>query len=223
MHYVLDIALAVIFLINLIVGYARGFLKLIWKLVSSAISLSAAYFFGPYIGQRFFLELWKKEEWSETHAGLFAEISGYLAVFISVMIIMSIIGLFIKKASEHKVLNAIDRIFGLIFGAALGFAAVFIICVILSLFIEIKLSNEALDWIKSIAEDSYVFRFFCNIAPFEYINIKELFGNAIDQLNIPSSGIEINSAGIKIPSAGIEISSSGIKIDSSALISSSGS
>ena len=42
-------------------------------------------------------------------------------------------------------------------------------------------SLQKIEALRKLADDSYVFRFFCQISPFDYINISKLVGEGIDK------------------------------------------
>ncbi len=176
MNYLLDLFLVLIVLLEVIICYFKGFAKSAWKLISTAASTVLAYFFGPSAGRFLLLKFWESKVDDQSKAELFSDICGYLIVFSIALVALSLIGIAVKKASKTEALSTLDAILGAVFGAVIGILIDSAICVLIALFVELKLSGDAADWVRSIASDSYIFRFFCDFAPFEYISIDKLLG-----------------------------------------------
>jgi len=181
MNYVLDLILLLVFFVVVLISYLRGFAKSAWRLISVVSSSVISYLFGSKLGRLLLLEFWKEKLPEFESPELLADICGYLGLFVIAMIGTGLLGIVVKKAAKTEALSNLDSILGLIFGAVMGLIYVSVICIAVSLIVELKLSTATVDYIKSIAEDSYIFRFFCDIAPFEYVNITAVFSSAINK------------------------------------------
>ena len=175
MHIVLDIVLILLFIVAALIGYLRGFARSVWKLVTLGVSAFLAYQFGGSLGKELFLKLWEKVREEQQVSELLAGICGYLLVFIGSVLVLSVVGFFIKKLARSRVLSGIDSFFGLLVGVVCGLILVWVSCVFVSFLIELNLSGEKMAALEQIAEESVIFRFFCDFSPFDYIHIKSLF------------------------------------------------
>lgn len=174
MHIVLDIVLIILFVVVALIGYLRGFARSVWNVITLALSAFLAYRFGGTVGKELFLKLWQKLREEQQISALLAGICGYILIFLGTVLVMAILGFFLKKLARSKVLSGIDSFFGLLVGLVCGFILVWFTCVVISFLIELNLSSVKMDALVQIAEESVIFRFFCDFSPFEYIHIKGL-------------------------------------------------
>ena len=183
-EYIFDLILAGIVVLNVLFYGFRGFFRSLWKLLSFAVSIFLASCFGALCGEKLFLP-WLSEKITDADlAALVAKICGYIAVFVVCSIVLAIIGLFIRKVKDTLDVKRLDAVLGSLLGLAIGLITVFVVCLAVSVIVELNLSGflgEKITLLKEIAEDSYVFRFFCQISSFDYVNIKKVIGEGIDK------------------------------------------
>ena len=175
MHIVLDIVLILVFVVVALIGYLRGFARSVWKGVTLVISAFLAYQFGDSLGKKLFLSLWAKAREGEDLPELLSGLCGSILIFAGSVLILSVVGIFITKLARSKVFSTLDSVLGLVLGIVCGLILVWFSCVIISFLIELNLSGEKTAALEQIAEESVIFRFFCDFSPFDYIHIKSLF------------------------------------------------
>ena len=96
---------------------------------------------------------------------------GYVIIFLIAMIALFIIGKVVDLLSKLPVINTLNSFLGAVFGAASGFIYLLVICLLIGVFVEYGLAGESTEALSSIAQDSYIFRFFCRFSPVDFINI----------------------------------------------------
>lgn len=111
---------------------------------------------------------------SEPVSDCISTAAGYVVVFIFSIIVMFIIGKIIILLAEVPVLDKVNGTLGGILGAISGFFYLWIICLFLGIFVENAFAQENGEAFRSIMNESVLFRFFCQISPFDFINIKTL-------------------------------------------------
>lgn len=175
MTLALDFVLIILFAVSALIGYLRGFARSAWKFVSLGVSAFLSHLFGDTVGKNLFLELWQKAREGEEAPELLSGLCGYVLIFTVCLIVMGILGILVKKIARSSPFSTLDSFLGLLFGAISGLLLVFFVCVVLSLLIELRLTGEEAELLKDIAENSVIFRFFCEFSPFDYLHIKTLF------------------------------------------------
>lgn len=175
MNLMLDITLAVLFLATVLIYMLRGLVDSIWGALSALVSFILAYIFGKDAGKILFNWGFIDSDGllNDKTQRLLANILGYVAVFVISIIIMSIAGFLIKYWCNSKSLKAVNHALGALLGIVAGVIYVWIICIAISFLVEKQLAGDATETIRKIAEESFVFKFFCKISPLEYININE--------------------------------------------------
>lgn len=101
---------------------------------------------------------------------------GYVAAFLAAFIVLTIVGLVIRLIAELPVLRSVNHLFGGIFGVICGFIYLWVICMALSAVVESGIAESESQSLRQLAENSYLFRFFCNFSPLDYINITKFAG-----------------------------------------------
>ena len=97
---------------------------------------------------------------------------GYVAIFFVTLILMFIVGKIVNLAVKLPVLKQANGVLGALLGVIMGLIYIWIISIVISVFVETGLIGESTATLKAIAENSYIFRFFCHLSPLDYINIK---------------------------------------------------
>jgi len=182
--YIFDLILLAILALNIIFYGLRGFFKSLWRLLSSLLSLFLAACFGGIAGDALIKPALEKEITDTKILDLTSDILGYLAVFVVSALVLFILGFFIDRIKDALDMKKLDAALGALFGFFIGLVMVFVTCLIVSVLVELNLSGfigEKIKALKDLAENSYIFRFFCQIAPFDYVHITKLVGEGIDK------------------------------------------
>ncbi|MCD8571400.1 MAG: CvpA family protein [Alphaproteobacteria bacterium] len=136
---VIDILVGLVLLVSALISFLRGFIREILTIFGTLGALAAAYYAGPALSPM--IRLWLGVKEGEPVPELFdmvpytivADVLSYGAVFLGVLIVLSIVSHILAETARKIGLGAVDRTLGVIFGIARGF-------VILSLaFIPVKL------------------------------------------------------------------------------------
>ncbi len=116
----------------IILGYCliRGFFRGLIKEVSSIIGVLAGFYAGYTYYSEFAVSL---SAWISSQA--YSNILAFMLLFCSVFVVISIIGIIIKYLMNIAFLGLIDRIGGVIFGAAKGILITSVILLILTTFL----------------------------------------------------------------------------------------
>lgn len=110
---------------------------------------------------------------SEPIASTISMIIGFVTVFFAAIILISIIGLVLKLVVKVPIIRSVDSVLGAILGLVKGFVIVWVICLIIGLFVERGvISASTNDTFLLITNGSYLLRFFCNLSPIDFINIR---------------------------------------------------
>jgi uncharacterized membrane protein required for colicin V production len=108
---------------------------------------------------------------AEPIADVISTVLGYVIIFLIAMIALFIVGKVVDLLSKLPVINTLNSFLGAVFGAASGFIYLLVICLLIGVFVEYGLAGESTEALSSIAQDSYIFRFFCRFSPVDFINI----------------------------------------------------
>ena len=183
-NFLFDLMLAIILVLHVFIYGLRGFFRSLWRLVSCVLSLFLSYCFGGIAGERFIKPLLEGVIAEGKLLTLASKICGYLAVFLVSSIALFILGFFIGRVKDSLGLKKLDAALGAVMGLCIGLIFIFVICLAVSVIVELNLSGylgEKIEALRKLADESYVFRFFCQISPFDYINISKLVGEGIDK------------------------------------------
>lgn len=156
---VIDILVGIILLISALISFLRGFIREVLTIFGTIGALAAAYFAGPHLGP--LMRGWLGVQEGQDVPKLFdlipytviADVLAYGAVFLSVLIALSIVSHILAEAVRKVGLGAVDRVLGVGFGLARGF-------IILALmFIPVKLfaAPTTLDsWFEGSVSRAYL-------------------------------------------------------------------
>lgn len=107
----IDYILITVVGLSMVLSLSRGFIREVISLIGLVLAFLVASrisgSLGDYLGQ-----------WIPN--GTMADIAGFALVFIIVMIVVGLVGAFIRKLADLAALSATDRTLGIFFGAARG-------------------------------------------------------------------------------------------------------
>ncbi len=129
-----DWIIAAIFLVSILVGIFRGFIKESLSLVSWILAIWLAFNFCNQAGE--FIH-----QYIEIPAPKFREWAGFALVFISTLFVFSVITYIVTKVFVRGPIKGIDRVLGLGFGGVRGAAIVVALLVVAKGF-----GMESSDW-----------------------------------------------------------------------------
>lgn len=107
-------------------------------------------------------------------ARVVSEALGYVAVFLIVFIVVTVLGWVVRLIAELPVLRSVNHLLGGVFGVACGFIYLWVICLAISAFVESGIAETESRALMQLAQESYLFRFFCGFSPLDYINISAI-------------------------------------------------
>ena len=124
---IIDIIVAVILFISALIAFIRGFVREVLTIAGVVLGLLGAYYIGPALSPLF-------RGWFGIEAGVeevgklmgivpytyVADGCAYLAIFLLIVILVSITSHFMAEGLKNTGLGAIDRTLGVIFGLARG-------------------------------------------------------------------------------------------------------
>ena len=134
---ILDLIIVGIFLISIVIGLMRGFMKEVLSLVYWIAAFFLSITFGPAVGE-YLAPL------VGINTPLFIEWGGRTIVFIGTLFLGAIITYIVIKALKHKAVKGIDRVLGIVTGAIRAVA----IIVAIIIFAGRGFSLEEADWRK---------------------------------------------------------------------------
>ncbi len=98
---------------------------------------------------------------------------GVILIFIVATISLCLIGYLVKAIVKLPLIHQVNGFLGLILGIIEGFVIVWVLCVAIGIFAERGFMDPAsVKVIDSLTDGSYIFRFFCNLSPVNFINIQ---------------------------------------------------
>lgn len=134
---ILDLIIAGIFLISIVIGLMRGFMKEVLSLVYWIAAFFLAITFGADAGQYL-------SQFVGITTPMFIEWGGRVVVFIGTLFLGAIITYLIVKTLKHKAVKGIDRVLGIFTGTIRAVAVV----VAIIIFAGRGFSLEEADWWK---------------------------------------------------------------------------
>ena len=100
-------------------------------------------------------------------------IIGMIAVFVAGVILLSLFGALLRLILKLPIIRFIDSFLGMAFGLAEAFVVVWVVCLVIGFIVEHGFitgsTNEA---ITAVTDSSHLFRFFCDLSPVDFINIR---------------------------------------------------
>ena len=102
-----------------------------------------------------------------------SNIIGVIAVFFASVLLISILGILLKLVVKMPIIKSINSFFGMILGAIEGFFIIWVICLLIGLLVEQGfMSGMNNEFLYSMTESSYLLKFFCQLSPIDFINIR---------------------------------------------------
>ncbi len=155
MSGIIDVILISVLALQIFLGYRRGLTGVVLGFARIIVSFLLALALGPAMGDAF------------GDGGFFARVLGYICVFIVTFIGATVL-MFIFRQIKIPIINKLDKLLGILIGAALGVLTVSLIAVMLNSLLS------AMTWISNndtyidVYNNSYVFKFIneCNIFGF---------------------------------------------------------
>ena len=143
---ILDIVFLAIVIASVLIATLRGFAKCVLSKVAFVVSILVAVSFTPVAEQ--LVSQWVSIKYLTT-------IISFVACFIIAFVVLKIIQLLIEKIFKGRVLGALDRIFGAVWGLAIG--------LLLSIAVVLLLMLIPVDALSNLLAKSYFAKF---IMPF---------------------------------------------------------
>lgn len=98
---------------------------------------------------------------------------GIVVVFLAAVLALWLVGLVVKVIAKIPIIKTIDGFLGFLVGLIKGFIVVWIICVAVGIFVERGfMEPDSMEALKLLTDGSYIFKFFCNLSPVNFINIQ---------------------------------------------------
>lgn len=98
---------------------------------------------------------------------------GIVAVFLVSILVLWLVGLLVKVIAKFPIIKTINGFLGFLVGLIKGFIIVWILCVAIGIFVERGfMEPESMEALKILTDGSYIFKFFCNLSPVNFINIQ---------------------------------------------------
>ncbi len=157
---IFDIIVLGALFVSAIIAFLRGFIREVLTIVGVVGGLAASVYFGPMVKPQ--MRAWfGVKEGDEEPARLFdiapldiiADVVSYAAVFVLVVIILSILSHFISKAVNSIGLGPVDRTLGVAFGLARGLVLLGILYIPVDMMVEPETKAE---WFKDSRTHGYV-------------------------------------------------------------------
>lgn len=98
---------------------------------------------------------------------------GVVSVFLASVLALWLVGLVVKVIAKIPIIKTINGLLGFVVGLIKGFIIVWILCVAIGIFVERGfMEPESMEALRLLADGSYIFKFFCNLSPVNFINIQ---------------------------------------------------
>ena len=159
---IIDLIICAIILISALVAFFRGFIREVLTILGVVGGLAAAYAFGGTIAP-FYADLMGVDpnidpDEAERFMGVlpypvFAEILGYITVFLLVVIFLGILSHYLSKFVENVGMGMVDRTLGVLFGIARGIVLLGVIYLPIHMFVE---EEEKSNWFEDSRTIIYV-------------------------------------------------------------------
>ena len=167
MNMLVDAVLVIIFLYFTFKFYKIGILGAFFGTMRMCISLAASYLLGGSVSRLILTGITKSREYSKAELVL-SLITAYILVFAIVFLLMTVVISSTRRA-EPRFIYKIDRFLGALLGIMLGLCATSVISSLLYSGIEVAYTILLIDPIKSIYNDSVVFKTVFELSIFDYV------------------------------------------------------
>lgn len=145
---ILDFIVIAALLVSAVIAFLRGFIREVLTIFGVIGGLLAAYFAGPLLSPVIAGWLGVSEDGETQHLfgilpyPVLADILAYGAVFIVVVLVLSIISHFLSGWAKAVGLGALDRTFGVLFGIARGVVMLALFYLPFYLLVDVETRNE---------------------------------------------------------------------------------
>lgn len=138
---ILDIVIVTVLLISAVIAFFRGFIKEVLTIFGLGGAALGAFLFGAKMAGPFESWLVKEDESNYKYFDIIPDdilalVLAYLAVFVVIFIVMTVLGHFISKAAQAMGLGPVDRSLGVLFGLVRGILLLGILYLPFSLIME---------------------------------------------------------------------------------------
>lgn len=100
-------------------------------------------------------------------------ILGMMAVFLAGVVLISLVGALLRLVVKLPIIRFIDSLLGMFFGLAEAFVVVWVACLIIGFIVEHGfITGSTNEMVTTVTDSSRLFRFFCDLSPVDFINIR---------------------------------------------------
>jgi membrane protein required for colicin V production len=146
---IVDILVGIILVVSALIAFLRGFIREVLTIAGVVGGMAAAYYFSPHL-QPFMRGWLGVDEAAEEPQKLFgiiplsmaADALSYGAIFITVVIVLSIVSHLLAETIKSIGLGAIDRTLGIIFGLVRGILLLALLYMPVHLFVDDETKAE---------------------------------------------------------------------------------
>ncbi len=160
MSGIIDVILILVLALQIFLGWRRGLTGVVLGFARIILSFLSALALGPAIGDAF------------GNGGFFSRVLGYISVF-AVTFVGATVLMYIFRQIRIPLVSKIDKLLGILIGAALGVLTVSLIAVMLNSLLS------AMTWISN--NQAYI-EVYNNSHVFKFINESNIFGFIKDVL-----------------------------------------
>ncbi len=100
---------------------------------------------------------------------------GIVLVFALAAFLMFLLKGLILPLMKLPVLKQADRLLGFVLGAVCAFIYAWVLCIAVSAAVEVGFLGDKTALVASVADSSFLFRFFCSLSPLDLVNIISVF------------------------------------------------
>ncbi len=93
----------------------------------------------------------------------------FIIIFIVALIVLSIVQFIVVSIFRIPGLREVDHFFGLLLGAAVGIIYSLVICNAIAVALGMDIGSDAMEWLRTTADASFLFDLFTGFSPVNYI------------------------------------------------------
>lgn len=161
----LDTVVGIVILLSIVIAFFRGFIKEVLTIVNLGLAAGAAYIIGPqliptcrgWLGIADDPQQKLQDIWGLIPPQVMATFMAYAIVYFGVFLVLTLAGMAISTGAKAMGLGPVDRVLGMLFGAARGFLLVFLIYLPFGFFMK---PQQLPEWAREsvsvrVLDDSY--------------------------------------------------------------------
>lgn len=156
MSIIIDVILISVLALQIFFGYRRGLTGVVLGFARIILSFLSALALGPAIGDAF------------GDGGFLSRVLGYICVFIVTFVGATVL-MFIFRQIKIPILHKLDKLLGVLIGAALGLLTVSLVAVMLNSLLSAMTMISKNEIYIDVYNNSYVFRFINEFNIFGFI------------------------------------------------------